>query len=57
VKRCVLSLYLKEKREGVSLKFDVIRQRVPIRSPADRKPREASVVLRRGSTRRWADDD
>jgi len=50
-----LSLDLKEKREGARLMR--LSREFRIRGPADRKPREASVVLRRGSTRRWADDD
>jgi len=50
-----LSLDLNEEIEAASLMS--FGRDLQIRSPADRKPREANVVLRRGSTRRWAEKD
>ena len=46
---------LKEGQDGASVMS--FRREFQIRGPADRKPREARVVLRRGSTRRWAEED
>jgi len=50
-----LSLDLSEEKEGASLMS--FGREFRIRGPADRKPRETSVVLRRGSTRRSAEED
>jgi len=50
-----VSIDLNEEKEGASsMPFG---REFQIRSPADRKPRESSVVLRLGSTRRWAEED
>ena len=50
-----MSLDLKEEKDRASvMSFGREYQK---RGPADRKPREARVVLRRGSTRRWAEED
>ena len=46
---------LNEEKEGASLMS--FGREFQIRGPADRKPREASAVLRRGSARRWAEED
>jgi len=46
-----LSLDLNEEKEGASLVSFGRRSNFQIRGPADRKPREASVVLRRSSTK------
>jgi len=50
-----LSLDLKEENDGASLMS--FGREFQIRGPADRKPREASEVLRRGSARRWVEED
>ena len=50
-----MSLDLNEEKEGASLMS--FGREFQIRGPAERKPREASVVLRRGSTRRCAEED
>ena len=50
-----MSLDLKEEKDRASVMSS--ERELEIRGPADRKPREASVVLRRGSTRRWAEED
>ena len=50
-----MSFDLKEEKDGASVMS--CGREFQIRGPADRKPREARVVLRRGSTRRWAEED
>ena len=50
-----MSLDLNEEKDGAD--FMSFGREFQIRGPMDRKPREASVVLRRGSTRRRAEDD
>jgi len=49
-----LSQDLNEEKEGASV---MCGREFQIRGPADRKPREASVVLKQRSTRRWAEED
>jgi len=50
-----VSLFLNEEKEGASLRS--FGREFHIRGPADRKPREASVVLRRRSARWWTEKD
>ena len=50
-----MSLDLKEEKDGASV-MSFVRE-FQIRGPADQKPREARVVLRRDSTRRWVEED